>query len=758
MFPLGAEIIFQQPWPWGVFFAVLGVLVAIFALLYSTKALELERNRRLLLMGLRILTVVLIFICLARPAIRKVLSSEHDPSLVVAVDVSRSMSIEDYDGPRSRLDTFKRSAAKASLIEKLGKRYVLRFFEFDHEARESAVPAELKIKGDRTDLAHSMEDLAQKVDINTIGVVLVSDGADNADGEVLTAAEAFEQRGIPLLTVGLGTEELRDLEISSISIRRIVRMNTTVELNIKLKHQGYPHHLLPVQVKRAGQVVTEKEVALQDEITRVEFEFTPMEEGMLRYTVEIPPQAGEVILENNRRDFSINASRRKIRVLYMEGSQYKRQEVKFWEYQFLVQALLEDKDVKVTPLFREDVRAAAEAGIGYMLHPDKGFPRTRKKLFEYDVVISSDIDIGLFTEGQLKNLVDFVGEFGGGFVMVGGWTSFGAGGYDESVVDQMLPVDMLGRQDRYTENVKIRWEVTPEGFEHPIMRLVDDPAKNRAIWKSMPNFYGYNNVLRSKPAATTLTIHPTESTAYGRRVLLAVQHYGKGRSMAFMPDTTAGWGKDFEEHFGEGGDNRYFKKFWKNAVRWLAAYRIHVPNQLVTIQTDQNLYERGEPARIEVSVLDAEYQPSRDAEVELEIKFPDGEVLRRRLAPDLQHDGQYPWDVPTRISGEYELSVRARDAKGLIDDDRAAFEVQSSSKEFRNYALNRSLLTALSAQTHGKYYSLDQLPDLLPDLIKTNRKTLQTEISDLWEHPLIYALLLVLLSTEWIARKKLGLL
>ena len=33
-------------------------------------------------------------------------------------------------------------------------------------------------------------------------------------------------------------------------------------------------------------------------------------------------------------------------------------------------------------------------------------------------------------------------------------------------------------------------------------------------------------------------------------------------------NTTADWGKSFEEFWGEG-DNRYYRKFWRNVVKWL---------------------------------------------------------------------------------------------------------------------------------------------------------------------------------------------
>jgi uncharacterized membrane protein len=50
--------------------------------------------------------------------------------------------------------------------------------------------------------------------------------------------------------------------------------------------------------------------------------------------------------------------------------------------------------------------------------------------------------------------------------------------------------------------------------------------------------------------------------------IIACQTYGRGRTMAFAPDTTADWGRYFESQWGEG-DNRYFRRFWRNVIRWL---------------------------------------------------------------------------------------------------------------------------------------------------------------------------------------------
>ena len=52
--------------------------------------------------------------------------------------------------------------------------------------------------------------------------------------------------------------------------------------------------------------------------------------------------------------------------------------------------------------------------------------------------------------------------------------------------------------------------------------------------------------------------------------VFSCETYGKGRTFGMTTDTTADWGTFFERDWGENGDNRYFRKFWRNIVYWLA--------------------------------------------------------------------------------------------------------------------------------------------------------------------------------------------
>ncbi|MBM4081856.1 MAG: hypothetical protein FJ278_19275, partial [Planctomycetes bacterium] len=511
------------------------------------------------------------------------------------------------------------------LTERLKRDFRVKTYAFGEDLREQTETAgPLEATGKRTNVARALNHLGARLANETVSAVfLLTDGGDNGLDDPLAAAAAFRARGTPVHCIGLGSAKpLKDIQIQDLSLHRRVSMGTLVTADLTLKSEAMDGVTVPVvltEVKpgSAGKVVKRQEVTLKGGQQQVRLDFSPTEEGVLRYVVSIPAQPGEAVKENNSETFVVHSSKDILKVLYMEGTQRRVTGRELWEHQYLVKALEEDKDVQVTTLFRDDVEAARRVGISHVRDPVNGFPQDKAKLYEYDVLISSDIDIDYFSEKQLANTVDFVAEHGGGFVMIGGYTAFGTGGYHQSVIDKMLPVEMQGRGDGYTEGPghQFRWVLTPEGRAHAIMQIDPDMEKNLKIWEGMPLLNGFNHVLRAKPGATVLAVHPKRRTEFGPSILLAIQQYGRGRSMAFVTDTTAGWGEQFEAEFGDGGDNQFYRKFWQNALRWLAAYQLKVPHKRIVIRSSANRYNLGDTAEIYAEALDEHFEPTFQAEV-----------------------------------------------------------------------------------------------------------------------------------------------
>ncbi len=98
--------------------------------------------------------------------------------------------------------------------------------------------------------------------------------------------------------------------------------------------------------------------------------------------------------------------------------------------------------------------------------------------------------------------------------------------------------------------------------------------------------------------------------------------------MAFTSDTTRSWGADFETLWGEprnpkwlvsedNCDSRYYRRFWVNAIRWLAAGRSSRTNPPVLLDLSSAYVTPGATASASIRVRDQAQHEITDAEVTL---------------------------------------------------------------------------------------------------------------------------------------------
>ena len=155
---------------------------------------------------------------------------------------------------------------------------------------------------------------------------------------------------------------------------------------------------------------------------------------------------------------------------------------------------------------RQSVRRSCR-GYRELTSPARGYPTTREELFGYDVVICSDIARTSFTPEQLDWTVELVAKRGGGFAMIGGNTSFGSGGWDQTVWDGMIPVDMSGHGPAAIRELLGNVACRDSSASRSTIRsgkLSMTPSATARCSPALPMFYGTNLTDRLKPAATAL--------------------------------------------------------------------------------------------------------------------------------------------------------------------------------------------------------------------------------------------------------------
>ena len=341
--------------------------------------------------------------------------------------------------------------------------------------------AALTPTADETRLNLALEQLAGRFgDGLPFGVFVFSDGR-STDPEPLDAtARAYRELGVPVHVVPLGDERISgDVAISDIDAPRDARPGTRVPVRVTVRSRGFRG--TAGRAERSARPPTRTRTPIA---TLAAHACRRRANARARHRNR--PGQGPLDGARSRRfrtrpSHPITPSRfrsrletSKLRVIYMEGTGAA-------EYRFLQDALHEDPDIKCTSMLVGN-QYDARPRLSRVDDPARGFPTTREELFGYDVVICSDIARTAFTQEQLEWTVELVAKRGGGFAMIGGNTSFGSGGWDQTVWDGLIPVDMSGRGPARSENYwgAFRVVIPRQAMDHPIWRIVDDPERNRA--------------------------------------------------------------------------------------------------------------------------------------------------------------------------------------------------------------------------------------------------------------------------------------
>lgn len=714
------------------------------------------RLRSWLLLAPRLLLLLLLAGLLLNPVERRQTRlPPRQASVALLVDCSQSMLL---GRPRSRLALAREAISSATADVPLEIRPRLSVYRFGEHLVRSPGIAELEASDDASRLGAALERLPSRfADDMVRAVVVFTDGNVDDPERLPAAAESYAKLGIPVYGFAPEEEPLQgDIGITELAVPPRVTPGETVIVHASVSSRGYGGRRVVVSLRRAdqpGPALTTLPMTLSEGVQPVELPVV-VDADSSRLVIEIPELPGEAIGDNNRVPFQLNDGNSRLKVLYMEGTQGS-------EYRWLQEALHEDTDIECVAMVVND-QYAARPRLQRVDDPYRGFPTTREELFEYDVVICSDISQAAFTPEQIDWVVELVNRRGGGFAMVGGHTAFGSGGWDRTTWEKLIPFDMSGQRSYLAVRFRVR---VPEAAEsHPIWRLLEDPAANRRALDAMPQFLGTNRISRIKPAATLLGETYAPLPQAGVMPVFACETYGRGRTFGMSTDTTVSWGTYFEKQWGEG-DNRYFRKFWRNVVRWLSE-NSRASQRRLFIETDKLIYAPGDPIQIGVEAFDESQNPTTeyrlmaqllpqsgfDAEKDpgraVELGVPSAvQNYRGQLVANLpQHSAQVMQParlVVTAWRGDEEVAT-AETALQILRDSSEWIEPQSHPE---------NLTPLLNTSGGQRLTSASQLREVLSTFEPTPGEILIHTVPR-WHAAWLYAVLLILLALEWTLRRR----
>jgi uncharacterized membrane protein len=739
-------------------------LVALLLLARRAARSATARSWGLLLVRMGVLAVLLAM--LFNPVrVTETRLPPRTPELVYLIDSSRSMAL---DTPTSRLERVKQVLRQTRRLANGSSSTRVTLYRFGQELVACPDAETVQAEDDATRLLDALERLPMRFgDDLPAGVVIFSDGRTTETTGFAEMAAAYRRLGVPLHVFPVGDPKASgDVAIQDVIAPRDAAAGARVPVRVLLRSHGYEGRRAEVRIRPADDPDRKPLATLPVTLAEGSQPFDLLidhDPTVGPLVVEVPPLAGEALTENNRVPFRIGARKSKIRVIYMEGTTDPT-----GEWRFIQEALEENPNFECVCLSVND-QNAVKPHLFRVNEPGRGFPTTRAELFTYDVVICSDIARAAFTQEQIDWTVELVAKRGGGFVMIGGYTSFGSGQWDQTVWDGLIPVDMSGRGGAYL-NQTFRVRIPPEAERHPIWRIVDDPVKNRDILDQMPRFYGTNLAERLKPAATALGYSDQPLAGLGTMPVFSCESFGRGRTFAMTTDSTVGWGQDFEHLWGEG-DNRYFRKFWRNVILWLTENAV-ASNRRLRVETDKGIYRPGQPIRVTAHAYDDQLEETSGYQLVAQLRPASRKTLIQEatLTPrgtDRQYEGELTAPplrlVPTPGSQAASplrmamLDVTAYDGNRVAAQTGLEVQVLDDPAEFHDPRPDAQRLEEIARLSGGKVlHTPEELSQLLGSFTIVPGEVVVSR-APLWDHPGLWLLLLGLLGVEWVLRRWWGL-
>jgi uncharacterized membrane protein len=697
----------------------------------------------------------LLLLLLMRPVITTFEVNPQETYLAVLVDDSASMQIGDVAGFQSRQQAVADALyGEGGIVEGLADRYQVRTFAFNQTVRRVSGAEDLTAQGNASGLEQAMRQVAEQLGgLPLSAVVMISDGADNADTDPLLSARDFAVRQIPVFTVGVGEELIpRDVGISSVSASQTLLENSVFDVQVDLNHQGYSGQALTLRVMDGETEVSAQQITLaSDGSRRVELEVSPERKEPILYELRVDELDGEIVLQNNRYQFLVdNSERPPLNVLYVDGHPRN-------EFKFIRRAVESDTSLRLASYLRTGPGRFYRQGISSPLELSAGFPTTAEDLYQYEAVILGDIGRDFFTDEQLLMLQEFVAERGGGLLVAGMLDD----AFVDSVVADILPLS-VSRSDMLPSNLQggIRRgshatgelfapRLTAAGEFSELLRLDSDDAINRRLWSELPTLQGIYATGRAKPGATVLMEHPSLQYQNQALPLLATQRYGSGRSMSMNTASTWRW------QMLMSAEDESHERLWRQMLRWLAQGAL----ERVSINFDKPFYNAGDTVSVSVKVLDASYEPDNNASLWIQRTDPLGNAVDIAMEWDINQDGTYVSRFEASDEGVYRVLVDVASAvgSGLESEKTAAFVVTPSLREFNNAGRDTGMLSRIADSGGGQYYDLSAARQLINDIDHVPGAYSREVQEDLWDRPWLLILLITLMCMDWMARRYRGL-
>jgi hypothetical protein len=665
-------------------------------------------------------------------------------------------------------------------------------------------------KGQNTDIAGALKFVADQVGEDST-VVVVSDGRQNVGGEPEDAAQSLASRGTRVFTLALGSHlPARDAAVDHVDAPDWVFAEDEVVVSPVIRLDGLKDRDVTVELKRDGQVVDHRTIKVRTDQEKPRLRLTdkPPKEGTYDYEVAIQPLPDEAVTDNNRQSVRVAVKKDRLNILLVADEPD-------WEYQFLRNYLIRDHRVKLQVVLANPARienVQAPEAIKASPNRDDGkidaqiLPATRAEWSGFDVVILGDVPPEKLPPEQQKNLAEALKDGGVKALLVIAGQRNMPMRYAASPLAEVMPVELSG--SRWTpqelEHHRVHGFIpvpAPDGINSILGQFSEDAARNGELWASLAaseesRWYWHSEQTAARPGASVIwsiedppvaaspkgpSPQPQNSTDeydYLRQhALLATMNVGLGRVMYLASNQT--WRMRYVQTPGSDSHiEDLHRRFWGQVIRWAAGNDLPAGGKFVRFGANKHSYIGGEPIVVTARVAKEDFTPLTGASFKIvATRKGGGAAVGEATMVEAPSEGPGIYRGTLTVpAGEYALNVRGGEPERLLSSDTSVDSSQKTLQidvqpdatvEDRDVNADPQRMASIAragsgVALDGPYF--DVLASHLPVVDHTDTQIVQAGLfSDPkdprtgYAHWAFFAIFVVLITAEWILRKRGGL-
>jgi hypothetical protein len=706
-------------------------IVAVVWYLYRRDTVELARTPRYGIVFLRLVALaglLIFFLGIERRTTREVV---HNSQVAVLVDVSQSMGLGEHENASetdgTRIQAVINALSTSPLVSDLRKSHDVNIARFgrdvepvvamaksqeqdknpNSEKRSSALDsfdwrAALQPHGTETRLGQALADeLRLFHEAPLAGIVVLSDGAQNAGIEPGAAIEAAHQAGVPFYAIGFGSATTqRNIAIRDLVVPTRAFPHDTLNVSGYLQANGYAGQSVDVELTRrrsqdkggAGTPIATKHVSLgaDGEMVPVSFDLEPSEPGTFVFKLRLKAPGDDGNPRDNEREAEVEVVDRKTRILLFASGPMR-------DYQFLRNQLHRDATMVVDILLQTAQTGISQDANTILDH----FPSTAEELYKYDCIVAFDPDWTKLDAAQVELVEKWVSEEAGGLIAVAGpiQTPRWIRSTEQAKLRDLYPVEFQHRvtlMDDAQYSGQTAWPLSLEraGREAKFLWLGKTAEESEAAWENFPGVYGFYGVKGEKPGATVYARYSDPQAGGGQRpVYLASQFYGAGQ--VFYIGSGEFWRL-------RGVDPGYFEVLYTKLIRHVSQGRILRGSSRGSLLVERDRYELGEPVVVRARLSDSQHKPLTEPTVSAQLLRPDGTSESVKLTAIADKPGMYIGQTTVMQEGSYQLALQV---PGSNEEPLSKYiQVRVPDRERTHAERNDTLLTSITKETGGIYY------------------------------------------------------